>query len=491
MLGQRPVVVLRFDSEGFRCLEGSLRLAALKVGTGLSQALSIRRFDTQGFGLAAQGIELALAGPARGGECLQLLASETQRHGRWIDPLGEDAELPDKKRIARHCPAARLGQLRAFAVERFSRTSLMAGGVTIDLEAGEIEAGQQTRTFHRAILSGPHSAWRRMMEQARLLASLAPCDLLMGEGDLALEAAEGAVLRAKKARKLGLRNDMEIGDAFRLIVRLGIQQISANRRIVLMPEGDRVEGVHQMRVGLRRLRSAVGLFAPFMKETLAEKAKTHLKELADVLGPVRDADVFMEEILDPVLDRSPANVGLGHLKAALDLERASLFAKALEALGARSFEGHMLWLLNWSEFGIPAAGSELKDFSRTALDKRHRKMMKAGRNFLSLTSAERHQLRIRGKKMRYAGEFLQGLFSEAKARRYLDALAHLVDLLGYLNDIAVARTRLDARRDQSSDHALQHAVGLVEGWHAGRAAQLEEDVRTAWAEFSSLEKFWT
>ncbi len=92
--------------------------------------------------------------------------------------------------------------------------------------------------------------------------------------------------------------------------------------------------------------------------------------------------------------------------------------------------------------------------------------------------------------MRYAAEFLQTLFGEGKARRYLDSLTALVDVLGHLNDIAVARRVLEERRQSSGDSSLHHGVGFVEGWHAGRAALLEEQAQKGWGDFKRQDKFW-
>lgn len=486
MFGTHSALVLGFDSEAFNKLKASPRLAALAAKPPFEGERRVTRFDGPGFELAAQGIGLALCRDD-GGPAVQILTSEAERHGRWLSPLPglESPVLPD---------ALRGQELVPIATETLAYQSLRltVGRTTlrIDLEAGRIEAMDQSLPVFRAVVSGPVAAWRRLVALARLLTEEYGGDPMLAEGDLALALAQGTLGQARKSRRMGLHDDIAMGDAFRLIARLGIGQIAANRPVILEPAGDTVEGVHQMRVGVRRLRSAINLFRPLLKPTLAAKVTAELKELAAQLGPVRDADVFQEIILDPALAQLPGHAGLERLKGDLQEKREALLVKALQAIGGQRFSCQMLRLLDWSETGVVDGGGDLKSFAAQALDKRHRKLMKAGRDFLNLDPAQRHQLRIRGKKMRYAAEFLHTLFPEGKARRYLECLTNLVDVLGHLNDIAVARRVLEDQRSQDADCALHHGIGFTEGWHQGRAALLEEQAVKGWTDFKRQDKFW-
>jgi CHAD domain-containing protein len=494
MQGQRPAIVLALDSEGFQRLEDSLRLASLQEGRAAPQEWRVRRFDSPTFDLAAQGIGLALAEPVLGDAARsQVVTSESVRFGRWVD-VAPPGSAPDATLLASRGCVGDLQAAQPFAIENLTRTTYLPtcghAHCRIDLESGSVEGQNENLPVYRAVLSGAPSSWSRLVKLARLLVDQAPCDLLLNEAALALDLVQGSLWQAKKSRRLGLRGVDTPEHAFRLIARQCLWQIAANRPIIVMPKGDTVEGVHQMRVGVRRLRSAINLFRPLLKPAPAQRSTIQLKELASLLGPVRDSDVFCEIILDPVLALLPDHEGLTSLSQKLKDERELLLAKALAPLEACSFARRMLDLQDWSETGVIEEAGDLKAFAAQALDKRHKKLMKAGRDFLNLDPTQRHQLRIRGKKMRYAAEFLYTLFAESKSRRYLESLTHLVDVLGHLNDIAVARRGLAERLGGCDQTTLHHGIGFIEGWHAGRAALLETQAVAAWNDFKRQDRFW-
>ena len=84
----------------------------------------------------------------------------------------------------------------------------------------------------------------------------------------------------------------------------------------------------------------------------------------------------------------------------------------------------------------------LAQLGRRLLDKRHKRVLKRGRDFKQLSDADLHRLRISLKKLRYAGEFFAAQFPDGKPRPYIRALRRLQDDLGQLNDAAVAESCL-------------------------------------------------
>ena len=105
-----------------------------------------------------------------------------------------------------------------------------------------------------------------------------------------------------------------------------------------------------------------------------------------------------------------------------------------------------------------------------------------------LDEEERHEMRKRLKKLRYALSFFQSLFEKKKAKPYLKDLARLQDAFGALNDLATARTILgDLARN---DPALQPAIAHVAAFHQERADGEWAEVQSLWADFSARETFW-
>lgn len=491
----RLAIVLSFDSEGFALLEQGLRLSGLGAADAHESERRVFWYDSPDYCLAGQGVALAILrqGGRGRGATTELTASAFADYARQERPIppGEKPSLADVSDTLRRSLFAN-GGLAVFAEERLSLRRVTVGkngeACTVDFVKGWIDCKNASHPVHKVVLEGAVTALSSVMRLARLVANAAPCDLHLMENEAALGLAAGYLGKSRKARKLGLGGVATVNGAFGQIVRLGIEQIAGNHVAVF--SADTVEGVHQMRVGVRRLRSTVNLFRSHLDADAALRATGELKELAKLLGPIRDGDVFKETILDPPARLMGGDPGMARLLQTLEGERETLLSAAHAALDKQRFTGMMLDLLEWSLAGACADGSSLQDFAFKALGKRHRKLTKAGKVFAGLDPLQRHALRILGKKMRYAGEFLFSLYEEEVAKDYLGNLSALVDVLGHLNDIAVARRALDVRRGESEDAPLQHAVGFVEGWHAGRSVQLEQDALAAWEAFKACRKFW-
>jgi CHAD domain-containing protein len=99
-------------------------------------------------------------------------------------------------------------------------------------------------------------------------------------------------------------------------------------------------------------------------------------------------------------------------------------------------------------------------------------------------------VRIDAKKLRYAAEFLAALYPPKRVRRYVDALEELQDILGALNDAAVAERLLQEAAAAGSDPVAPRVEGLVRGWIAATAGHELARYRRAWREFADAKSFW-
>jgi CHAD domain-containing protein len=126
------------------------------------------------------------------------------------------------------------------------------------------------------------------------------------------------------------------------------------------------------------------------------------------------------------------------------------------------------------------------------LEKTHRKLKKHGQGLAVMNAEERHQLRIRVKKVRYAGEFFATLFSRRKSQAYLHALRALQDDLGRLHDLEVARGLIASlgTGDRERDPRIARAGGLVIGWHTHSSSAREEALAKHWRAFMKAKPFW-
>ena len=261
-------------------------------------------------------------------------------------------------------------------------------------------------------------------------------------------------------------------------------------------DGRDPEGVHQLRVGLRRARSATTLFKMVLIKETSSWISSEAKWSLSLLGPARDWDVFLTELLHPIRSAMPEDP---HLQE-LEVLAAGARARAYDAVRAGlSSDRHQKFCedfehcLNTQSLTV-SNGKGVEPLSRLAkglLSKRHKRAMSLGKNFESLSPEERHRLRIALKKLRYAVEFFSSLYPAKKTSRYTNALKGMQDDLGHLNDISVAsRLLAELPSHPKSRKALHISSGLVRGWYAGRMGHFETHVLKNWRRLRKTEPFW-
>ena len=267
-------------------------------------------------------------------------------------------------------------------------------------------------------------------------------------------------------------------ESFRTIGLNCLHHLTANEVAVLNGDSN---GVHQMRVGLRRLRAAISVFKDLSQDSHTDFVKTELKWLTEQLGPARDFDVLVRESVAPLAEDRHGASEIGVLKQDLEARRDAEFARAKAALESERYRritlDVALWLAGgaWSQNGSLLAEARRKRpaaaYAAETLTERTRKIVKSLRHLEKLEVPQRHRLRIAVKKLRYAAEFFESLFKGAEAqtrRAHLGkTLKELQDALGKLNDIGVQQ-KLAAEIMQSGGQPEQlsqkvYAMGIVTG----------------------------
>lgn len=313
-----------------------------------------------------------------------------------------------------------------------------------------------------------------------------------------------------KSDPLVLSPEGSAEDAIVEAVANGIAHMTSNEACVLARSHE--EGVHQIRVAVRRLRSRISLYNGLLPGRETREVKGELKWLIGALGPARDWDVFVSETMAPALESMPDEPDLALLQrqAILHQERGYRIAKA--ALRSRRYARLKSHLQSWSkkrlwrqapplpdESGIAGALAGIaleapaRAFAGRVLDARHQKVLRRGEHLDGMNAEERHRLRIEIKKLRYAVEFLESLFSDNAVKPYTAALKQLQDSLGAMNDLSVARTLTDellkTTRGTAKKVRLAYAAGLVVGCAGQRHDQVIQ-LPAAWSQFASREIFW-
>ncbi|MDE0418014.1 MAG: CYTH and CHAD domain-containing protein [bacterium] len=259
-------------------------------------------------------------------------------------------------------------------------------------------------------------------------------------------------------------------------------------------DGRDIEGVHQMRVALRRLRAALELFAPWLDEGSRTRFAADVKWIAASLAAVRDLDVLHHATLAPLREAFPGDDDLARLEECIGNRRQEASRRLVLALGSPRYTSAVLtlgqWIVErgWSD-GDPVLDDPAKAHVSGALNHVHTQVLSHGEGFDSLNAVTRHRLRLRIKRLRYAIQFVGPVFPGADP--WLQALSELQDALGAANDAAVAGDLIrGCARPASGKRSLARARGLVAGWWAARREHLEKDARARWRAFTELEPFW-
>ncbi len=251
--------------------------------------------------------------------------------------------------------------------------------------------------------------------------------------------------------------------------------------------GAGADHVHQLRVGLRRLRSALRFFHGWTAPLDPDWSEP-LTKLFRELGAARDRDALSAALL-PALRKAGAPLS--------ELPPAQPAPPPAEVLRARPATLALLAVLAFqveAQAPRPALAAALPSMidappplaqaAGRQLARWHRRIVRAAMHFETLDDAERHRLRRRVKRLRYATEFVASLYRAKDVARYLARIAPLQESLGRYNDLCVGMKtyRAAVGEDQRAWFAI--------GWLTARRDELLAESAKALGQFAQSEPFW-
>ncbi len=344
------------------------------------------------------------------------------------------------------------------------------------IDNGQIEAGAHTRPLCELELELVEGDPRELYALALQLAEnlpLTPENVSKAERGYRLYSNHA--LRPAKARPSRLAAEQSPVDAFRIIAFdcLALWQTNESGA----RESDDPEFIHQLRVALRRLRSALRLFGPALPAAFVERWSQGLQDAADGLGAARDLDVMLAEVLSPVAESGLADDATQRLIAMAIDRRDREKAAAREQLLAAS-HGRQMLALAADLFALQSdslvKSANLTTFARLQLSQLRKRARKRFVAAADLHPEKLHELRVALKRLRYGIEFLLPLLPEKATVRFANEIAEVQETLGYLNDEIVARNRLKAWAGK--DPELRSGAAFVAGWHAPRIDRVRKSV---------------
>lgn len=465
-------------------------------------------FDTKKLSLHRKGLSLRIRRQAE--RRIQTLKSDKDGGGGLFDRLEWNADVagdsPDLTNIADTpfrpaLDARRLrSRLRPVFTTEVDRTvwRVRSGGadVEIALDEGRVNAGDKSLPFAELELELKSGSRSELFKVARSLlpsGGLKPGVLAKSERGYALLAAEQPA--SFKADALSVEPNVSTEEAFKAIVRGCIRHFRMNEALLIETRG--VEPLHQCRVALRRLRTALSLFKDVIADEEVEKLKTRLRSLTQKLGVARDLDVYLGKMKDPREEGAPE---IEEVLERVQGDREHAYDRVIAALRGKRSQGLMFDILAWSESGpwlssldevAQARRQEpIESFAANVLDRRTHKIKRRGRHLEELDPPARHNVRIEAKKLRYATEFFASLATTKKHRKrheaFSTALVALQEHLGELNDLATGD-------NLARNAAKQTGTASEAGAPSGDSKAARNSLKAATSAFREIAKakpFW-
>jgi len=396
---------------------------------------------------------------------------------------------------------------------RIERTAYHLNGgdtaIAMAVDEGQIFATDLSCPVCEIELELEHGNPADLFKIARTINEVVPALLdVKSKSERGYELIEKTPVTAVKAHSAELTAGMGTGRAFTLISRACIRHLIANMPATINRNS---EALHQMRVALRRLRAAISLFSQVVSDDRINTIKTELRWLARELGPARDLDTLLIEVLKPLRKQYANESGLVSINKMFARQRLKSYQRAHEAAQSARFRTLILDTAEWIEAGPwstsddPVMGAcrelPIEIHAAEQLSRRRKRIKRRGAKIADMSPAQLHRLRIQVKKTRYAAEFFsnvyQGKQSAKRCKRILSSLTQLQDYLGRYNDIitrkamfADIRSRPGRGLTAEQNRQRAFAAGLIIGDQQAQLHKLLDDAKNAYSRFESVKIFW-
>jgi len=401
-----------------------------------------------------------------------------------------DLEMLKLTPFGRQMEKCEVGTLMAVNSSAIDRTSWVlehqGSRIQVDLDEGKIGAAERETPVCEVELELKFGKADALFALAEKLGRVTPLRLgVLSKSERGELLAKDKIGRAAKAETIDLPVPIGQAEAFLAIVHACLRHFRLNENVLL--EADDVEALHQARVSLRRLRSALPLFKDTVHGAEYRVLKEELRWFSQCFGDARNLDVLIARLEgSDSLDES--------MRKPLQQARSKAYKQVTEALRSERARTLMMRLVSWIETGSwrsrKAAQEDLSVLAQYQLDRQWRRIWRHASILGELEPQELHRLRIRIKKLRYNSEFLASLYDEkdrSKQRdRFIAALKDLQECLGDLNDAWTAEELVkrlpgklrtvvtdihgapaQERTMQAVEKAFDHACSAAGYWEIG------------------------
>ena len=292
-----------------------------------------------------------------------------------------------------------------------------------------------------------------------------------------------------------LTPSMPVAEAARLVLDARLGVVAKCLPPALSQAREDVEHIHQLRVSTRRARAALDIFVSCLAETAYEEGRKQLRRIRRAAGAARDWDVFLASLAESKPRWASRQIPTRDLLAGYALSQRGIGQQKLDNLGADFPEGFdKVRTQVLAGISIRRARQSLLDLAKPLLAGLLQEIDQGLAGDLD-NYAKLHQVRIDGKRLRYALEVFAGCFPRALRTRWYPVVEEMQEVLGDANDSHVALGHLDnvaALLDfVPSRNAARFRSGLrmLKKHHEGRLEnqrRLFEDWQNRWRDLDEL-----
>ncbi|MFK4048605.1 CHAD domain-containing protein [Acinetobacter venetianus] len=276
---------------------------------------------------------------------------------------------------------------------------------------------------------------------------------------------------ATKAKSLNLESNASAEQAIKQIIENTLNHILPNAAAIADGVAEATH-VHQARVGLRRLRSALKHFSNWSTQ-IDPTWESQLAEIFQALGESRDFDAIKDAVI-PLVQQ------VSHFEFGLITNQPNNIAQQFSHPKTTQL---FLSLLNFM-YSENEHKAKLSKQAAKSLSQLYAKILKDSAQFLDLPVEQQHRTRKRVKQLRYCIDFIAGLYPEKNIQPFLDKLEPIQEYLGFYNDLYVAEKIFEQQAVGQSEFLF--ALGWVKAQQPHVAKKADKKLKT----LSIQDAFW-
>ena len=450
--------------------------------------------------------EMALRLRRVGGRWLQTLKGGGSIKGglhqrnEWEAPVPSaklDFSILDAAIADEHLPSHLCKKLTPVFVTDFYRTSRMVewqgAQIEVCMDHGEVKTSQQSAPICEVELELKSGEAQQLFELALAILEIVPFELeAVSKAERGFRLMSGHIEQPVKAGSLQLAKKDRLAAVLQTLIWSCLLHLQKNIRGMIASND--AEYLHQMRVALRRLRVALRMAEKLLADATLSALREELSAWAVALGEIRDRDVFIAGLMHRQTQGIPEYPGSQALLEYCETQRAACYVVLRSVARQRELQRLMLRFAIWMnsaywqqmEENVPRAD----DFATRHLQRLSKRYRQAALHLDTLDATGLHALRIHAKKLRYSTEFFAYLYNNKKTKSFMLALGEVQEVLGQINDAAVAHRLLDEMAANPGLSAYQEVICFVRGWLAHQQSDQLSVLSKAVRHFSRQDEFW-